>query len=124
MIPVPGEYRGDVKLYALSTCRWCQKIKQLFRDLGLQYEYTDMDLLLEDEATQSVKEDLQRHNPSCSLPTLVINRKECIVGYDKEKIKKSLKELDYDEEDVGKRLEELDEKEVSDQEKFSVFMVD
>ena len=42
---VPGENRGDVMLYALSTCAWCRKTKELLRKLGVEFRYIDIDLL-------------------------------------------------------------------------------
>jgi ferredoxin-thioredoxin reductase catalytic subunit len=46
---VVGKKKGDVKLYALSTCVWCKKTKQLLNELGVDYHYTFVDLLPEDE---------------------------------------------------------------------------
>ncbi|MCJ7714049.1 glutaredoxin family protein, partial [Candidatus Bathyarchaeota archaeon] len=45
MTQVEGENRGDVKLYALSTCGWCKKTKGLLNDLHAQYSYVDVDQL-------------------------------------------------------------------------------
>jgi|GEM_PF-3996188 len=42
---VGGEDRGDVLLYALSTCGWCRKTKALLKELGVQYRYVDVDLV-------------------------------------------------------------------------------
>ena len=32
-------------LYALSTCVWCRRTKQLLDQLGVEYDYVDVDLL-------------------------------------------------------------------------------
>ncbi|MCX7039766.1 MAG: glutaredoxin family protein, partial [Spirochaetes bacterium] len=32
-------------MYTLSTCMWCRMAKNLLRDLGVGYEYVDVDLL-------------------------------------------------------------------------------
>ena len=42
---VEGEDRGDVMLYALSTCGWCKKTKALLQELGVAYKYVDVDQL-------------------------------------------------------------------------------
>ena len=42
---VPGRNAGKVMLYALSTCVWCNKTKKLLNELGVEYDYTDVDLL-------------------------------------------------------------------------------
>jgi len=86
---VPGENRGDVMLYALSTCAWCRKTKELLRKLGVEFRYIDIDLL-EGEEKEKVKNELRKHNPLCTAPTIVVNDRECIIGYDEEKIRKVL----------------------------------
>jgi glutaredoxin len=56
--------------------------------MGVEYDYTDVDLLEGEEKTR-VMEELERWNPRRSFPTLVINN-DCIVGYQEEKIKEAI----------------------------------
>ena len=42
---VDGKNRGNVMLFALSTCGWCAKTKDLLRQLGIAFDYTFVDLL-------------------------------------------------------------------------------
>ena len=86
---VAGQKRGQVTLYALSTCVWCRKTKQLLNDLGVEYRYIDVDLL-EGEARTQATEELKRLNPRCSFPTVAINGM-CIVGFDEQKIQEALR---------------------------------
>ncbi len=86
---VSGENKGDIKLYALSTCGWCSKTKKLLGELGVEYSYTDVDQL-EGEERDEVMDEICKFNPKCTLPTLVIDDDECIVGYDEEKIRNKL----------------------------------
>ncbi len=86
---VSGRKKGDVLLYALSTCVWCRKTKKLLGELGIDYHYIDVDLLDEKEKTQ-VEEEMGRWNPSVSFPTTVIDNKDCIVGYRPEEIREKL----------------------------------
>jgi glutaredoxin len=86
MTHISGSDKGDLVLYTLSTCIWCKKTKALLNDLGVQYDYVDMDNLDDDEREKKM-EDLKRWNPKCSFPSIVINNEKCIVGYDEEKIK-------------------------------------
>lgn len=80
----------DVKLYALSTCGWCKKTKQLLKDLDCEYEYIDVDRL-EGETNTKIREQLKEHNPKMNLPTLVIDEgDEVIVGYKRDKIEEAL----------------------------------
>ena len=81
---VPGRNAGQVMLYALSTCVWCKKTKQLLADLGVEYDYEYVDLLQDKEKGKAM-ETVKKWNPACTFPTLVINDK-CVVGFDEDKI--------------------------------------
>ncbi|NIN01498.1 MAG: glutaredoxin family protein [candidate division Zixibacteria bacterium] len=85
---VKGKNRGDVVLYALSTCGWCKKTKRLLNELGIEYHYVDVDLVA-GERQENVLDEVKGWNPRGTFPTLVINN-ECIVGYKEEKIKEVL----------------------------------
>jgi glutaredoxin len=86
---VAGKNRGSVMLYALSTCGWCAKTKDLLRELGVEFEYLYVDLL--DGKEQDEAMDLvEKWNPSGSFPTLVINNRKSIVGFREEEIRKEL----------------------------------
>jgi glutaredoxin-like protein NrdH len=87
---VKGKKAGHIMMYALSTCGWCKKTKRLLNDLGVEYHYTDVDLLEGDDRSKTMSE-VERWNPQCTFPTLVIKNK-CIVGYDEEKIKEAIGE--------------------------------
>jgi glutaredoxin len=82
---VEGKEKGDVKLYALSTCVWCKKTKKLLSDLNVAYNYVFMDQLEGEEKEEAV-EELKKMNPRCSYPTLVIDGVSCIVGFKKDEI--------------------------------------
>ena len=86
---VDGEKRSDLVLYALSTCVWCKKTKAFLGDLRVGYDYVNVDELAGQEREQVIAE-LQRWNPKCSFPSLVINSDTCVVGYDEEKIREAL----------------------------------
>jgi len=89
VIQVPGENVGNVKLYALSTCGWCQKTKKLLEDMGVAYEYEDVDNLYGDDREKAVQE-IKNWNPSGGFPTIVIDNKKCIVGYKEGEIREAL----------------------------------
>ena len=88
-VKVSGANKGDVMLYALSTCVWCGKTKKLLDELGVEYTYEDVDLLTGAERETAVK-DIKVWNPACSFPTLVINGEKCIVGLKEEEIRQAL----------------------------------
>jgi len=86
---VAGANRGKVFLYALSTCGWCRKTKALLNELGIEYSYVDVDLVPaaeEDKVTEMVK----RWNPQASFPTIVINDRTPVIGFQPDKLKKEL----------------------------------
>jgi glutaredoxin-like protein NrdH len=85
---VQGKKRADILLFALSTCGWCRKTKNLLDELGVEYRYIDVDLL-EGQDKKEVVAEVTRWNPSSSYPTMVINNKS-IVGFQEEKIKQAV----------------------------------
>jgi glutaredoxin-like protein NrdH len=88
---VAGRKAGKVMLYALSTCVWCNKTKGLLNELGVEYDYTDVDRLAGAERETAIK-TITRYNPACSFPTLVINDTKCIVGFKENDIREALKQ--------------------------------
>ena len=84
---VDGKNAGNVMLYALSTCVWCKKTKQLLADLGVAYDYTFVDLLEGAEQQEAIAE-IKKSNPSCSFPTLLVNG-QCIVGFQEAKVREA-----------------------------------
>jgi glutaredoxin len=87
---VKGTKNNDVLLFALSTCGWCKKTKELLTQLGVDYQYVFVDLLDGEEKTEA-EIALEKWNPEGSFPTIVLDNKECIVGYKPDDIKKKLK---------------------------------
>jgi glutaredoxin-like protein NrdH len=85
---VPGKDKGKVTLYALSTCIWCKKTKELLSTLGVSFNYIYVDLLKGNDRSKMVDE-VMKYNPACSFPTLVVGDK-CIVGFREKEIKEAL----------------------------------
>ncbi len=88
MNEVAGKDKGQIILYALSTCVWCRKTKELLDRLGVKYAFVEVDLLQGEEKSKAT-ETVKSLNPRCSFPTLAIDD-QCIVGYDEQKIKETL----------------------------------
>ncbi len=89
MTHVKGKDKGKIRLFALSTCGWCRKTKNLLGEMGVDYSFVDVDLL-EEEEKQKAMEEIGRWNPRSSFPTLIINDEKCIVGFDESKIREAL----------------------------------
>jgi glutaredoxin len=72
-----------VIMYTLSTCPWCRKTKQLFKDKNIPFEYTDYDLATEDVQEKIMKE-IQESGAQLAFPYVKINGSTA-VGYNPEK---------------------------------------
>ena len=86
---VKGENRGEILLYALSTCGWCKKTKSFLNKLGVEYEYINVDELDKSEKNKIV-EEIKKWNPQLNYPTIIINKKTCIIGFKEKEIKEAL----------------------------------
>lgn len=86
---VEGNNKGDVVLYALSTCGWCKRTRMLLEEMEVEYDYIYVDLLEGDER-QEIIQQLKEWNPKLSFPTTVIRNEECIVGFNEDKIRENL----------------------------------
>lgn len=84
---VDGKKTANIMLYALSTCGWCKKTKALLDELGLAYDYIYVDQLMQSDANEA-RASMLKWNPHGSFPTLVIDDRECIIGFDEEKIRR------------------------------------
>jgi glutaredoxin-like protein NrdH len=87
---VSGKNAGKIMLYALSTCIWCRKTKQLLTDLGVEYDFLYVDLLQGQEREQAVAL-IEKWNPDGSFPTMVVNDSKGIIGFKEDEIKGALK---------------------------------
>jgi glutaredoxin len=86
---VNGKNKGSVMLYALSTCGWCAKTKDLLRRMGVAFDFVYVDLLEgkdQDDAMQTV----EKWNPSGSFPIVVINNSKCIIGFREQEIREAI----------------------------------
>lgn len=81
------EQDKKVRLYGLSTCPTCKKVKQFLDNHNIRYEHIEVDLLDSGEQWVTSKE-LKRYNPEVTYPTMVIE--EVIKGFDEEAIKMAL----------------------------------
>lgn len=83
---VEGRDCGQIFVYALSTCGWCKRTKALLKELGVAFDYVDVDLL-EGAERDAVIEEMVKHNPRKSFPTIVIDGSRCIVGFRENEIR-------------------------------------
>jgi glutaredoxin-like protein NrdH len=83
---VPGQKDKGLFLYTLSTCIWCRRTKAMLKDLGLAYDFVDVDLL-EGADKEEMMKDFVKYNPNTSFPTILVDGgKSVILGFDEDKI--------------------------------------
>ena len=78
-----------VKIYTLSTCSHCRAAKKFLDESGIDYTFTDVDLLAGD-MRKAVLDEVMKYNPQCSFPTILIGDK-VIIGFREDEIRKALK---------------------------------
>jgi glutaredoxin len=90
MTKVPGGIKNHkVVVFALSTCGWCKKMKRLLAALDVEYMYCDLDLL-SGQAKEMARQELKKHNPSGSTPTVVVDGDVVVVGFREDDLKEAL----------------------------------
>ncbi len=86
---VEGTDKGKIVLYTLSTCMWCRMAKDLLKDLGVAYHYVDVDLL-EAAEKEMARKEIRKWNPKGSYPTIIIDDRTCISGFDEAEIREKI----------------------------------
>jgi glutaredoxin-like protein NrdH len=81
------EQKKKVRLYSLSTCPTCKRVKKFLDGYNIKYELIEVDLLDSGEQWVTSKE-VKKYNPTVTYPTLVIE--EVVLGLDEEAIKNAL----------------------------------
>ena len=81
------ELKKKVRLYSLSTCPTCKKLKQFLDNNDIKYELIEIDLLDSGEQWVTTKE-VKRYNPAVTYPTLVIE--DVITEFNEQAIKEAL----------------------------------
>jgi glutaredoxin-like protein NrdH len=76
------------KLYSLSTCSHCKSCKRFLGDCGVEYEFTDVDLLPDEDRKETIDE-IKRLTDRCAFPTVIIGEK-VIVGFKEKEIREAL----------------------------------
>jgi glutaredoxin-like protein NrdH len=76
------------KLYSLSTCSHCKSCKRFLGECGVEYEFTDVDLLPKEERDTVINE-IKEMTSRCAFPTIVIGDK-VIVGFKEAEIREAL----------------------------------
>jgi glutaredoxin len=78
-----------VFLYALSTCGWCKKTKQLLSENDVEYEFLDVDKSTSEERKNAISE-IKSHKVPLGFPVTIIDNEKVISGYKENAIKAAL----------------------------------
>ena len=78
-----------IVFYGLSTCGWCRKTKRFLDASGVDYELIYVDKLSGSERKQ-VMDAVGSWNPRKTFPTIVVDDKTVIIGYQEGRMKEVL----------------------------------
>ena len=78
-----------VKVYSLSTCPWCKKVKRFLDEKEVQYEAVDVDLVQGEEQAKALAE-VEKLTGKRAFPVTVISD-QVIQGFKEEEIEEALK---------------------------------
>lgn len=89
---VPGSGgEHDIAFYGLSTCIWCRRAREFLETHGVGFRYVYVDLLPHQEREDVLAEVRARSSrPSVSFPTVVVDGRTCVVGYDPDQLREVL----------------------------------
>jgi glutaredoxin len=76
-----------VRLYSLSTCPTCSRVKRFLKSNSVECDIIDVDTLASGEQWLKSKE-LKQYNPKATYPTLIIE--EVITEFDEQALKEAL----------------------------------
>ena len=75
-------------MYTLSTCPWCRKTKQFFKDRNVPFDYVDYDLA-NGEEQEKILEVMAKYTEDTTFPFVKIG-KDVVVGYNPDKFERLL----------------------------------
>ncbi|NVM01801.1 MAG: glutaredoxin [Candidatus Helarchaeota archaeon] len=89
---VPGKYnKHKVKIYTISTCMWCTRLKRKLNQNDIEYTYLDIDLLSLSEKTE-IKSQLRQYRRILAFPMMFVDDKFIENQYIDQKIQDLVKD--------------------------------
>ncbi len=73
--------RGEIIVYALSTCAFCKKALKFLRDNSITFSYVYVDEFDFDKKSRIKKELKEKYNEDVGFPFLILNGTKVIVGF-------------------------------------------
>lgn len=78
-----------VNMYTLSTCPWCRKTKNFFKDKNIPFEFIDYDLA-DEPIQEKIGSEMLKFTDHLAFPFVKIGDK-FVIGYNPEKFEELLK---------------------------------
>lgn len=86
---VEGEDRGEVRVFTMSTCAWCDKMKGLLDNHNIKYHYVDLDQL-EEKERDDITGYLDSIYAEWGFPCMLFDSRVLIIGYQEQEIREAL----------------------------------
>ncbi|WEU40356.1 MAG: glutaredoxin family protein [Candidatus Odinarchaeum yellowstonii] len=86
-----------ITVYALSTCGFCRRALNFLRENEVEFDYIYVDQLplnVQDELIAKLEKEFNKH---VAFPFLVLDGRECYVGFNPEKYQSILEKIDLKE---------------------------
>ncbi len=74
-----------VRMYSLSTCPWCKKMKRFLKDEGIDFEFVDLDVADEEEKAEAFRE-MADLGLSPAFPITIVAG-EAVQGYHPDRVR-------------------------------------
>ncbi len=78
----------EIKIYALSTCIWCKKTLDYFKEKECEFDHVFVDLL-EDPESSKAKAEMKQHSTQKGFPMVVIDG-VVVMGFDTDGFEREL----------------------------------
>ncbi len=69
-----------VKVYSITQCPWCDKVKKYLKSKGIEYEEHNI------ENSEEDLEECKRISGDTVVPVTTVNGKDYVVSFDKAKL--------------------------------------
>ena len=81
--------RHKVVLYAISTCAWCRRAKNLLEGSSIEFEYVYVDLSGEKDRKEIYK-DIEARGGRSTFPVIIVDDQILINGFHEDQIREAL----------------------------------
>jgi glutaredoxin len=80
--------KGDIKIFALSTCAFCKKALNFLRENSISFCYVYIDEFDFDKKSKIKSELKDRYKKDIGFPFLILDSTKIIIGFTEDEYKK------------------------------------